>query len=264
MCMISYLEKFSLKGKTAFITGGVGLIGAEISKALASAHAKTIIIDIDENSGMKLSEKLINMGYNAFFENIDITDLNNIDRNIDQLFEKYNGIDIWINSAYPRTEDWGNKVEDLCLDSWRENVDMHMNSYSWISRKVCLLMKGKGGSLINIGSTYGVLGNDFTVYEDTDMTSPMAYSAIKGGIINLTRYLASYFGGYNIRVNSLCPGGVYNNQNSTFVKAYSKKTPLKRMGNPEELASAALFLASDAASYISGATIMVDGGWSAI
>ena len=96
------------------------------------------------------------------------------------------------------------------------------------------------------------------------MTSPLAYFAIKDVIINLTRYLASYFGGYNIRVNSLCPGGVYNNQNSTFVKAYSKKTPLKRMGNPEELASAALFLASDAASYISGATIMVDGGWSAI
>ena len=262
--MISYLEKFSLKGKTAFITGGVGLIGAEISKALASAHAKTIIIDIDENSGMKLSEELINMGYTAYFENIDITDLNNIDRNIDQLFEKYNGIDIWINSAYPRTKDWGNKVEDLCLDSWRENVDMHMNSYSWISRKVCLLMKEKGGSLINLGSTYGVLGNDFTVYNNTDMTSPMAYSAIKGGIINLTRYLASYFGEYNIRVNSLCPGGIYNNQDSTFVKAYSEKTPLKRMGNPEEIASVALFLVSDAASYITGATIMVDGGWSAI
>jgi NAD(P)-dependent dehydrogenase (short-subunit alcohol dehydrogenase family) len=92
----------------------------------------------------------------------------------------------------------------------------------------------------------------------------MAYSAIKGGIINLTRYLASYFGEYNIRVNSLCPGGIYNDQESTFVKAYSEKTPLKRMGNPEEIAAAALFLASDAASYIAGATLMVDGGWSAI
>ena len=262
--MVNYLKKFSLKGKTAFITGGVGLIGAEISKALASAHAKTIIIDIDENSGMKLSKKLINMGYTAYFENIDITDLNNIDRNIDQLFKKYNGIDIWINSAYPRTKDWGNKVEDLCVDSWRENVDIHMNSYSWISRKVCLLMVDKGGSLINIGSTYGVLGNDFTIYKNTGMTSPMAYSAIKGGIINLTRYLASYFGEYNIRVNSLCPGGIFDNQNPAFVKAYSKKTPIGRMCNPEEIASSALFLASDAASYITGSTMMVDGGWSAI
>ena len=262
--MISYLEKFSLSGKNAFVTGGAGLIGSEISTALASANAKTVIIDIDRNSGKKLSDKLNDMGYSAFFENINTTDLSNIDKSIEQLFKKYNGIDIWINCAYPKTKDWGNKVEDLCLDSWRKNVDMHMNSYSWISRKVCLLMVERGGSLINIGSTYGVVGNDFTIYEGMDMTSPMAYSAIKGGIINLTRYMASYFGKYKIRVNSLCPGGIFNNQEPTFVKAYSEKTPLKRMGNPEEIASAALFLSSDAASYVTGATIMVDGGWSAI
>src|SRR3990167_1820579 len=139
---------------------------------------------------------------------------------------------------------------------------MHLNAYSWISRKVCLIMKKqKSGSLINFGSIYGVVGNDFTVYEGTPMGSAMAYSAIKGGITNLGRYLASYFGEYNVRVNTICPGGIFDNQNKIFVKNYSKKTPLKRMGNPSEIATAVLFLASDASSYITGTTLMVDGGW---
>ena len=122
----------------------------------------------------------------------------------------------------------------------------------------------KKGSLINFGSTYGVRGNDFNIYSGTDMTSPIAYSAIKGGIINLTRYLASYFGVDNIRINNVCPGGIIDGQDPQFVKNYSKRVPLKRMGKPDEIASTVLFLASDAASYITGATIMVDGGWTAI
>ena len=262
--MIRYLDKFSLSGKNAFVTGGAGLIGSEISRAFATANAKTIIIDNDEEKGQKLADSLTEEGYSAAFEKIDTTDFDNLDDNIEQAGSKHGYVDVWVNSAYPRTRDWGKKVEELSVESWRKNVDMHMNSYSWISRKVCLLMVEKGGSLINIGSTYGVLGNDFTIYEGTDMTSPMAYSAIKGGIINLSRYLASYFGKHNVRVNSLCPGGIFDNQNAAFVKAYSHKTPLNRMGTPEEIASAALFLASPAASYITGATMMVDGGWSAI
>lgn len=262
--MNNYLKNFSLDGKVAFVTGGLGLIGSEISKAFLSANAKTIIIDLDETKGLKLLEYAKNNGHEAYFENVDISDATNTDKIIENLVKKYGGIDIWVNSAYPRTADWGLRVEDLNIESWQMNVDMHMNSYSWISRKVCMLMSKSGGSLINIGSTYGVLGNDFTVYKNTSMTSPMAYSAIKGGIINLSRYLASYFGEYNVRVNSLCPGGIFNHQPESFVSEYSAKTPLKRMGEPGEIASTALFLASDAASYVTGATVMVDGGWSAI
>lgn len=263
--MIDYLNLFSLDGKVAYVTGGVGLIGSEISKAFASASAKTIIIDIDEDRGRGLTGEINDLGFVAYFENIDTTDLRNIDNCLKKLANKYEGLDVWVNSAFPRTADWRNRVEDLTIESWRKNVDMHMNSYIWISRKVCLFMKDNGGgNLINIGSIYGVQGNDFTIYEGIDMTSPMAYSAIKGGIINTTRYLASYFGKHNVRVNNICPGGIFNNQNPKFVENYSKKTPLKRMGNPEEIASAVLFLASEASSYVTGETLMVDGGWTIV
>lgn len=260
-----YKNLFNLENKNVFITGGAGLIGSEITKAVAELGGTPIIIDINEKSSIKLCEKLINDGLKCNYENIDLTKLENIDSVIKKLAEKYKVINAWINNAYPRTSDWGNKVENLTLDSWRQNVDMHLNSYSWISRSVCMQMKEQGfGSLINFGSTYGLLGNDFSIYEGTSMTSPMGYSAIKGGIINLSRYLSAYFGPFGIRVNNLCPGGIFNNQPESFVKKYSEKTPLKRMGKPEEIASACVFLASEASSYITGHTLIVDGGWTAI
>ena len=258
----NYPEGIKLKNKIAVVTGGLGLLGKEITKALAQAGAKVVVIDIQEKQKKSFLKQYYKYG-KVFYENIDITDLDKIDSKLEALASKYGYIDIFVNNAYPRTSDWGNKVEDLKLDSWRKNIDMHLNSYSWISRKMCLLMKEKGGSVINFGSIYGVIGPDFSVYHGTNMTMPMAYSAIKGGIISLTRYLAVYFGKYNIRVNSISPGGVFSNQNKIFVEKYSNKTPLKRMANPEEVASVVLFLASDLSSYITGSNIAVDGGWTA-
>jgi len=260
-----YKNLFNLENKNVFITGGAGLIGSEITKAVAELGGTSIIIDINEKLSLELCEKLNKAGFKCHYENIDLTNLQDIDIEIEKLVKKYKVINVWINNAYPRTSDWGNKVENLKLESWQKNVDMHLNSYSWISRKVCLQMKDQGfGSLINFGSTYGLLGNDFSIYEGTEMTSPMGYSAIKGGIINLTRYLASYFGPFGVRVNNICPGGIFNKQLESFVEKYSAKTPLKRMGKPEEIASACVFLASEASSYITGHTLTVDGGWTAI
>ena len=119
---------------------------------------------------------------------------------------------------------------------------------------------------MNIASIYGVVGNDFTLYEEYGGTSPAAYSAIKGGIINFSRYLASYYGKYNIRVNCVSPGGILDekNQDLSFIKKYSNKSPLKRLGNPEEIAPAITFLLSDEASFVTGHNLMVDGGWTSI
>lgn len=161
----------------------------------------------------------------------------------------------------------------MTLKSFRENVDMHMNSYAWLARLAAESMKaeGRSGSIIQLGSIYGILGQDLTVYEGNEMDENMTYAAIKGGITNLTRQMASYYGQFNIRVNTLVPGGLSghvagksDSQNLVFVQQYSHKTPLKRLGRAEEIASTALFLASNAASYMTGATIMVDGGWSIV
>jgi NAD(P)-dependent dehydrogenase (short-subunit alcohol dehydrogenase family) len=120
------------------------------------------------------------------------------------------------------------------------------------------------GSLINMASIYGIQGPDFTVYEGTNMTNPVGYAAIKGGIINLTKYLASYYGQFKIRVNSVSPGGVFDNQPPAFVTNYEKKVPLKKMALPDDIAPSIVFLLSNEASYITGHNLIVDGGWSAV
>ena len=126
-------------------------------------------------------------------------------------------------------------------------------------------MKKQGsGSLVHIASIYGMVGNDFTVYANTPLTSPVAYSAIKGGLINFSRYLASYFGKYNVRSNCVSPGGIFNHQNEVFVKQYEYKVPMNRMGTPQDIAPAVSFLLSDEARYITGQNIAIDGGWTAV
>ena len=272
--MINYLQKFSLRNRTAFVVGGLGLIGREVSVAFAMAGADTIVLDLDAKKGKLFCEEMCGKGYDVKFEFFDCANLNQIEKNLIEII-KYNGCpEVFINCSYPRTENWGkSSFSSISLKSFRENIDIHMNSYAWIARIAAesMINKGNGGSITQLGSIYGIVGQDLTIYEGTEMEENMTYAAIKGGITNLTRQMASYYGKFNIRVNTLCPGGLQGHVaglseslNSVFVKEYCKRTPLKRMGLPEEVASSALFLASDAASYITGATIMVDGGWTTI
>ena len=142
---------------------------------------------------------------------------------------------------------------------------MQMNSIFYLSQIVLELMKiQKSGSIINMASIYGLVGPDFMVYENTDMTMPAAYAAIKGGVINFSRYLSSYYGKYNIRINCISPGGIYNNQSENFVQNYERKVPMKRMGKASDIAPAVCFLLSDESSYITGQNLIIDGGWTSI
>ena len=254
--MIDYLRKFRLDGKVAVVCGGFGLIGKEVSLALTQAGAKVYVLDINKFEWMD--------GIN--FIEFDITNFDNYDDVFATIINEAGKIDICVNLAYPRTSDWGGPLEDVLVSSWKKNIDMHLNSYCLVTRAVAEIMKKQGikGSIINFGSIYGVVGPDFEVYSGTSMTNEGQYAAIKGGIINFSRFTASYYGKYGIRVNCLCPGGVFDNQNEIFVKNYGLRTPLRRMANADEIASATLFLASDASSYITGSTFMVDGGWTCI
>lgn len=257
-------ERFLLEGRVAVVTGGAGLIGKTLCRALAEAKANVFIADTNEKYGESLVSDIKADGFNADFIRLDITSQSSIKKTIGKIIKSCGQIDIWINNAYPRTSDWGNKFEDVKTESLRKNVDMHMNGYFMCCQNVLEEMKKKKkGVLINIGSHYGVLGPNFTIYEGTKMTMPAAYSLIKGGIVNFSRYLATYYAPYNIRVNAVCPGGVFNNQDPNFVEKYKKLVPLNRMATPIDIAGPILFLCSDAASYITGQVIMVDGGLSA-
>lgn len=243
-----------MKDKVIVITGGSGLLGSKMIQHLQEKEAIAINFDINQDTDLSNN-----------FVYCDITSTSSINSALKLALQHYGKIDSLVNNAYPRTEDWGKPFEEIPYNSWQRNVDMQLNSYFYISQQILKHMhERRSGSIVNIASIYGVVGNDFTLYEGTPIVPPAAYSAIKGGIVNLTRYLASLYGQYGIRVNCVSPGGIFDHQPDTFIKAYENKVPLKRLGTPEDIAPPVTFLLSDDAKYITGINLLVDGGWTAI
>jgi len=244
----------TLANKIIIVTGGSGLIGKEIVADINRKGGKAINADIGVETNLQTGT--IQM---------DITDEQSVQNCINQIVTKFRNIDGLVNSAYPRTKDWGAKFEDIDPESWRTNVDLQLNSCFVCTQKVLKIMAAQNnGAIVNIASIYGIVGNDFTLYEEYGGTSPAAYSAIKGGIINFTRYLASYYGRKGIRVNCVSPGGIFDHQHTSFVSRYEAKVPMGRLGNPDDIAPAVSFLLSDESKYITGQNLIVDGGWTCI
>ena len=243
-----------LKDKIILVTGGSGLIGKELISDISRKGGKAINADIGVKTNLQSGTILM-----------DITNDSSIQNGIDLIVAEFGRIDGLVNNAYPRTKDWGTKFEDIDPQSWRTNIDIQLNSYFVCSQKVLGIMAVQNsGAIVNIASIYGVVGNDFTLYEEYGGTSPAAYSAIKGGIINFTRYLASYYGNKGIRINCVSPGGIFDHQHPSFVARYEAKVPMGRLGNPDDIAPAVSFLLSEEAKYITGQNIIVDGGWTCI
>jgi NAD(P)-dependent dehydrogenase (short-subunit alcohol dehydrogenase family) len=259
-----YISRFSLDNKTIIITGACGLLGREICKALAELHARIVLADIDIMAAEKLQEELRDVyGASVTAFPLDISSEDSVDKLVDELSKQTISVDGLVNNAYPRNITYGTIFENITMDSWRENIDMHLNGYFNVSQKIArVMMQQRQGNIVNITSIYGMLGPDFSIYEGTTMTMPAEYAAIKGAIINFTRYLATYLATYNIRVNCISPGGIFNEQPVSFVEKYKQRTPMGRMGKPEDIAGGVLFLLSNLSSYMTGQNLVIDGGWS--
>ena len=255
-----------LENRVVVITGGAGLIGRGFVRAVVEHGGIAVIADIEEIAGKKVQEEFATGSGAARvkFIKTDITSKASIQAMIEKVLGKHQRIDALVNNAYPRNRNYGRKFEDVTYEDFCENMNLHLGGYFLMSQEVSRTMvKQQQGVIVNIASIYGFMAPRFGLYENANFTSPVEYSAIKGGLLSLTRYLASYLGEHDIRVNAISPGGVHNNQPESFVTEYCRKTLIgNRMAEPDDLAGALVFLLSDASRYITGQNIVVDGGWS--
>lgn len=265
--MDSINELMRLNNKVACITGGSGHVGASIAHAFAELGAKIILMSQYQNecedSARRIKEKW-NCEIHCIYA--DMENEKEIRSIRDFIAKAYGHLDILVNSAAfvgtNALNGWAVEFQKQSVDTWRRAIEVNLTApFILVQSCLDLLKKSGNSSIINIGSIYGHYGPDMSIYEGTSMGNPAAYAASKGGLAQLTRWLATTLAP-DIRVNLVAPGGIYRGQDDRFVQQYCKKTPLKRMAKEFDIAGTVAFLASDLAAYITGQTIFVDGGWS--
>jgi len=267
------MELFSLKNKTAIVTGACGLIGKEHCRALNEAGANVVVLDVNETEAVIFAASL---GTQHLGISANVTDEKSLKDARDKIIARYGSIHVLVNNAAindmfenPAMAAEKSMFENYPLDMWQKSLDVNVTGVFLCSQVFGSVMANQGkGSIINIASTYGIVGPDQSIYqnekgEQTFYKSP-AYPATKGAVVNFTRFLSAYWGKKGVRVNTLSPGGVENNQDEFFVANYSRKTALGRMAVPSDYKGAIVFLASDASAYMTGANLIVDGGWTAM
>lgn len=254
-----------LKDKVVVITGGAGLIGKEFVKAVVENQGIAIIADINEELGLKAKENLskeLNT-VSIDFIKLDITSKSSLNSCIDFLNDKYQRIDALVNNAYPRNKNYGRHFFDVEYEDFIQNLGLNLGGYFTASQQFSQYFKKQGyGNIINISSIYGVVAPKFEIYDNTSMTMPVEYAAIKSGLIHLTKYMAKYFKGMNIKVNALSPGGIFDSQPEAFLEKYKEKCLNKGMLDNSDLKGTLVYLLSDMSKYVNGQNIIVDDGFS--
>jgi NAD(P)-dependent dehydrogenase (short-subunit alcohol dehydrogenase family) len=254
----------SLKNKVAIITGSSGLLGQQFCKILLKNGV--IVIGIDKVIKNKINHE------NIFYKKIDITNELVVKKFVSSVVKKFGHIDILVNNAASKsskTKEFFRDYESYNYSTWKEIMSVNLDAVFLLTKYVGkdMVRKKINGKIIQIASIYGLIGPDQKLYENgkykgIKMSSPAVYSASKAAVIGLTKYLATYWGSKGIRVNAITPGGIDGGQNSTFRKKYSKRVPLGRMADKNEIEGALLYLVSDDSSYVTGQNIIIDGGFS--
>lgn len=249
-----------IKDKVVVITGGAGLLGKEFCQAIATNGAIAIMAEREFSVAKKAVEAL---GMEHIIPaQIDITDINSIQKLITSISEKFGKIDALINSAYPRNKNYGNDFFEVTYNDFCENVGMNLGGYFLTSQQFAKYFYEQGyGNIINLASIYGVVAPRFEIYNNTQMTNPVEYAAIKSGLIHITKYMAKYFKGKNIRVNTITLGGIEDKQPETFLKAYKKFCLNKGILDAKDISGTVLYLLSDLSEFVNGQNIVVDDGF---
>lgn len=257
------LDRFSLKDRIALVTAGSGpQFGSSLSEALAEAGATVITASRSLERNEEFASRLGAQGHDVHAMQCDICDQASIERLHAQVIERFGRLDVLVNSALARDGHAGGGLESQTYEQYQTSAAGDFAGLFHICRLFVADMVEQGsGSIINISSIYGVVANDPDIYVGTDMKQPPTYNFVKAGMINFTRYLASYYGPLGVRANCLSPGGYFADQAKPFVDAYTRRVPLGRMLDNEDIKGAVVFLASDAAAYVTGVNLMVDGGW---
>lgn len=275
--MSELARMFDLSGKVAVVTGGAGLLGCEFCRTLAQAGAHVAISDLNKGLAADLADSLAGDGLQALAIEMDVTRRSSVQDMVEKTLRWAGRLDILVNSAAldpkfdpQHLDNQGpalGQFEDYPLEAWRRALDVNLTGlFLCCQAAIRPMLEQGGGVIINICSTYGLVGPDQRLYireGRPQQFKPVHYSVTKAGVLGMTRYLATYYAGKDIRVNALTPGGVYNQHDEEFLKAYSARTVMGRMAHKNEMNGALLFLASQASSYMTGANLVVDGGWTA-
>jgi len=268
------IKKFDLTGKTAIVTGGAGILGRGYARTLKENGANVIILDIDklliEKANLYFQEDLNIKNIDIFLCNV--SQETEIKKVLEKILKKYKAVDILINNAATKTDNLDNffdAFENYKLSTWNDVMSGNLNSMFLMNKIIGKQMVDNKikGSIVQVSSIYGLVGPDQriyegSIYENRKINTPAVYSVSKAAVIGFSKYLATYWGKFGIRVNSITPGGVESGQNDEFKQKYSKRVPLNRMGKSDEMENIILYLSSDASSYVTGQNFIIDGGLS--
>ena len=263
---------FNLKGRIIVLTGSAGLLGSQYAQILSDAGATLVLVDTNMKKNKELQNKINKKFHtNSVAMDVDITSKNEVRKLALDVKKRFGQIDGLINNAFlnhakNQSKNGKNSFETFPIEIWNKALDLNLTGVFLCCQEFGKIMaKQKKGVIVNISSIYGISGSDQRIYGQSNLNSPVSYAASKGGIVNLTRYLAAYWHKKNVRVNTLTLGGVQDDsyQSKEFIKKYSEKTIFGRMAKKDEYEGAILFLLSDASSYMTGSNLIIDGGWTA-
>lgn len=255
-----------MKGRIAIVAGGAGHLGIAMGEALAEAGALVVILDMDTERSEKVANQFIEKyGGEHRGLTVDLANKESISTVPQYIAEHFGRLDVLINCAAlvgsSGLKGWARPIKEQDIHTWEKALEVNLTGAFYLIQKCLdLLEHSKAASIINVSSIYGVAGQKTSMYEGMDYLTPAAYSASKGALVQLTRYLATVLAP-KIRVNCISPGGIERNQDEVFVKRYSYLTPMMRMGIEEDFKGVTHFLASDLSAYVTGQNIIVDGGW---